>query len=311
MPVSQDRPSALPRRGNPRDIEPDRRPAAVGARRAGTRVPTAAIRVAAAVGAAAITGIALATVATPTVARADLESWTWVETRTPIARAEDGRAWLQWRTFADARLALRTDGVDNLFLRVGPLVDVAPWLFVAAHVTALADQVGARGFETELRAELEPNLRFRAGDFAVNDRNRVEYRDRTLAAGGVRRSVRYRNQLRIAYAPEGQWWQPFLWDEVLVDSIAGLHQNRLTVGCGFVIAPKTRLDVGYMLRSRDEPDGWAHDHILLLYLFLDVPERAGAPVTRAAPAAPAAVPGSAPPAGAGDAGGGAGAPGGG
>ena len=69
-----------------------------------------------------------------------------------------------------------------------------------------------------------------------------------------------------------QWWVPFLWDELLIDSIDGVHQNRLAGGMGFVIAPKTRLDVGYMLRSRDTNEGWEHDHVLLLYLFIDVPD---------------------------------------
>ncbi len=210
----------------------------------------------------------------PGRARADGDAvaWLWVETRTPLARAEDGHAWLQLRTFADARLATSTNGVDNLFLRVGPIFDVAPWWFVAVHGTVQADQTAGRGFDTEVRAELEPNLRFRLGDFAFNDRNRAEYRYRLRSDNTTRESIRYRNQLRIAYAPAAQWWVPFLWDELLIDSIDGVHQNRLTGGMGFVIAPKTRLDLGYMLRTRDTKDGWGHDHVLLLYLFIDVPD---------------------------------------
>jgi hypothetical protein len=204
----------------------------------------------------------------------DAEGWVWVETRTPLARDRGGRAWLQLRSFADLRLATATSGIDNVFLRLGPIIDVAPWLFVGLHATAQADQTGVRGYDQEFRAELEPNFRFRFGDFAFNDRNRAEYRHRTKADGATRESLRYRNQLRISYAPEGQWWLPFLWDELLVDSIDGVHQNRLAAGLGFVVAPRTRLDVGYMLQSRAASDAWEHDHVALLYLFVDVPDAA-------------------------------------
>jgi hypothetical protein len=53
-----------------------------------------------------------------------------------------------------------------------------------------------------------------------------------------------------------------------------VHQNRLAAGLGFVVAPRTRLDVGYMLRSRAASDAWEHDHVALLYLFVDVPDAA-------------------------------------
>lgn len=162
-------------------------------------------------------------------------------------------------------------------MRAGPIFDVAPWLVIAVHGVVQADQTGMRGFDTEVRAELEPNLRFRVGDFAFNDRNCVEYRYRLRADETTRASVLYRNQLRVSYAPAGQWWIPFLWDELLIDSIDGVHQNRLSVGIGFMIAPKTRLDVGYMLRSRATDGPWEHDHVALVYLFIDVPDVVAAP----------------------------------
>jgi hypothetical protein len=39
----------------------------------------------------------------------------------------------------------------------------------------------------------------------------------------------------------------------------------------------TRVDVGFMVRSRKEDDGWKHDGVLNLYLFLDVPPSAPTP----------------------------------
>jgi hypothetical protein len=206
----------------------------------------------------------------PALARADGEVWVWTENRLPVVRADEPRfPRVDWRIFTDFRANSRSDGLAQAFLRSGPLVFVTPFLFVAAHGTIYSDRLASGEHDQEARLELEPNFFGRLGDFTYNDRNRLEVRWRE---SGER--LRYRNQLRVNYAPPGARWIPFVWDEFLVDlSGLGLNQNRFEVGLGRTLGAATRLDVGYMIRSREEASGWAHDHVLNVYLFFDVTPR--------------------------------------
>lgn len=206
---------------------------------------------------------------TPSPARADGEVWIWVENRVPIVRTDTPSfPRLDWRIFTDFRLNNRSGGLAQAFLRTGPLLYTTDWLFVGVHGTIYSDRLASGAHDQEARFELEPNFFGRFGDFTFNDRNRLESRWRD---SGHR--WRYRNQLRLSYAPRGAKWIPFAWDEVLVDlSGLGVNQNRLEFGLGRMLSDTTRLDVGYMIRSREDTAGWAHDHVLNVYLFLDVPK---------------------------------------
>ena len=211
-------------------------------------------------------------------ARADFETWIWAEARIPVIQAPTPTfPRLDWRIFTDARMNVRSGGLAQLFLRTGPLLYVTRWMFIGLHGTVYADRLGkpagdleAGDFAQEARVELEPNLFGRLGDFTFNDRNRLEYRWREHET-----RYRYRNQLRVNYAPRGAVWIPLVWDELLVDlSGKGVNQNRFEIGVGRMLNAHTRVDVGFMVRSREEDDGWKHDGILNLYLFLDVPPQA-------------------------------------
>ncbi|MBX3226568.1 MAG: DUF2490 domain-containing protein [Labilithrix sp.] len=210
--------------------------------------------------------------AVPRPARADGELWVWVENRVPVLRAERPTfPRIDWRFVGDFRVNKRSEGLNQAFLRTGPLFFVTDWLFVATQGTVYADRVKDGVHQTEARTELEPNLFGRIGDFTFNDRSRFESRWRTDSE----HRWRYRNQLRINYAPVGAKWIPYAWNEVLWDlSGLGVNQNRLQFGLARMLNTTTRLDVGYMIRSREDAMGnWAHDHILNLYLFLDPPPR--------------------------------------
>jgi hypothetical protein len=214
-------------------------------------------------------GLFAALLCAPRPARADGELWLWAENRVAVVKSErPAFPRVDWRVFTDVRMNGRNDGLHQSFLRTGPLFFLTDFLFVGLHGTIYADRQASGAFAQEGRLEVEPNLFGRIGDFTVNDRNRGELRER---ATGTR--FRYRNQLRVNYAPKNAKWIPFVWDEVLVDlSGMGFHQNRLETGLGRVLGDGARLDVGYMFRSREEPTGWAHDHILNLYLFFDAPK---------------------------------------
>lgn len=215
------------------------------------------------------------TAATP--ALADTESWNALEVRLPLAKPAS-LAPTSLRFATEVRYADRMDGLYQSFFRIGPIWDVHPNLSVAAHVTAAALQGAEAAFEQEHRLELEPSLRWRWGLAAFSDRNRLEYR---WGSAGPR--WRYRNQLWLNLAAADAQWIPFVWDEVLLDlsgtSPGGFTQNRASLGVGRMLGDTTRLNVSYVLRSRQTAaSAWEHDHIALVSLLFtpDVPPLLGA-----------------------------------
>ena len=198
-------------------------------------------------------------------ARADVESWNWLEVRLPVSDGQHGLPH-SLRLWTDARYGLRYSGLGQLFMRVGPIWELHPNLFLATHVTTYSDQAAPGVHDQEHRLELEPNLRGRLADLSWNDRNRLEYRWRPAGS-----RFRYRNQLRVSWQPDGATVFPYLWDEALIDlsgATMGLTQNRAAAGVSFLNPDGTRLDVAYVFRSRaDAALAWDHDHIALLSLY--------------------------------------------
>jgi hypothetical protein len=203
----------------------------------------------------------------PAVARADDGgAWFWFEYRLPLWQRPPATPRLSLRFWSDTRLMGAASGLAQQFVRVGPLFEPVDWLYIAVHGTIYADHRPDGSFDQEARLEIEPTFSFRIWHFTFSDRNRLEYRWRE---SGVR--VRYRNQLRVNYAPRGLRFIPFVWDEVLFDLRDGFNENRFQAGLGFVLSSHTRLDVGYMLRMR-APD-WGRDHIAVVSLFIGVPAK--------------------------------------
>lgn len=202
--------------------------------------------------------------AAATPARADYEYWSTFETRIPLAsRAPLTGQPLALRMVSDLRYGLRYPGLGWDFFRIGPLWTVAPGCFVGTHFTTVAVQAPPGALTQEYRAELEPNFFGRQGDVAWSARNRLEYRWRAND-----QHFRFRHMLRLAYAPDGARWIPFVWDEPMIELNAdGLAQNRFQLGVGTQLGPHLRLDVGAMLRSRATAGVWDHDYILNTFLY--------------------------------------------
>jgi hypothetical protein len=205
-------------------------------------------------------------------AHADSELWFWTEHRQPLPKAA---SWSpdRLRIWTDSRFGFRYPGLGQQFLRIGPLWELHPNLFVAFHGVGYADQVRPGVYDQEYRLEAEPNLVWALGDWSISDRNRLEYRWRPSE-----QRWRYRNLLRASWRPEGWRVFPYVWDEVLVDlSGLGLNQNRAMIGLSFDLWKGQRLDVGYGLRSRQGSTGvWDHDHLLNVVWFSNPPvERPG------------------------------------
>lgn len=194
---------------------------------------------------------------------ADVESWNWFEARLPLSEGQYGLP-NSLRVWTDTRFGGRYPGLGQQFLRLGPIWELHPNLFLATHLTTYADQVTPGTFEQEHRAEFEPNLRWRWGVLSFADRNRLEYRFGRPA--GPR--WRYRNLLRMNVQPAGATLYPYVANEVLVDlSGAGFNQNRASLGLSRVLSDSVRLDVAYMLRSRAAAGTWENDHVLNVYLL--------------------------------------------
>lgn len=201
----------------------------------------------------------------------------------------------------EPRFAGRFNGVEQLFVRTGPVVYFTPWFFLAAHATVLADALSTTAgmptrMEEEARAELEPNFFGRIGPFTIANRNRFEYRWRQTS-----QRVRLRTQLRVNLAPQGWRVMPFVQDELLLDAwdsripadgtlpsgvapTPGLNQNRTIVGVGFQLSGNVRLDVAMLIRARQQPGmtDWAVDLGPWIQIFVDAPKPA--PATAAQPA---------------------------
>lgn len=225
------------------------------------------------------------------------EAWAVFEYRLLLAEPPDLPR-LSLRINSDNRFAQLSEGLDLTFLRVGPLVDVKPWLLLGLHGTAISDRLGSGAHSTEYRLELEPTFQGRMGDFTWFDRNRVEYRF------GDKERLRYRNMLRINYAPKGARFIPFVWNEVLIEEDLqidngldeGINQNRLSAGIGYVIRDGTRFDVGYLRRSKTVNGEWVGDNVLWTFLLVALPSKAKpvAPVMPEPKATPKSQPASAP-----------------
>jgi hypothetical protein len=202
----------------------------------------------------------------PAPARADVGYWNWTETRIPLtAKAPLTGQPVVWRTFSDLRFFSATPGLSMNFFRLGPIWTLAPWLQVGTQATAISLVGDPRGFTQEYRAELEPTLLWRWGDFTCMDRNRLEYRVRLGSASTAH--FRYRNLLRVNYAPADARWVPFIWNEPLLELGVDGFQNRLEAGVGYQLSPDTRFDLGLMWRARHAGGAWDQDVILNGYLY--------------------------------------------
>lgn len=206
-------------------------------------------------------------------ARADEEAWLWFEERVPIVRTDvPTLPRVDFRVFGDLRFSREAEGPRIGAVRFGPIFWLDEHFFLGAHTSTWAfrtpDGTCCR-WEREIRAELEPNLIARFGPVLVSDRNRFEYRRRADSDLWF-----YRNMLRLTFGRHDARWLPTLWDEPHIEvESPRLTENRLAAGIMHMIEPTTRIELGYLFRSRNLPTGFDHGHVVYLFLFLDVPRR--------------------------------------
>jgi hypothetical protein len=209
--------------------------------------------------------LALTVTLSPAVATADGEAWIWYEHRLRVHEAaEGGPPTVDIRVATDLRANNRNGGLDMLFLRVGPLVTVAPWVSLAIHLTTVADRAPDGAFQSQYRPEFDVSLQHRWGDLGLSHRSRFE-----ALLGAPAGLLRYRNFVRADYRLGQLPLGIFAFEEVFFRHRgAAFQENRATAGVRFSLFEGGALDLGYMFRSRREAPGWEHDHIGLLSLVL-------------------------------------------
>lgn len=216
--------------------------------------------------------LAVPSVAPPARA-AEPEAWIWLETRVPLVdRLPLTDRPVQLRLFSDLRLGQRYGGLGWQIMRAGPLWHLGQGFFVGTHLAFISNQSSPGNWDQEYRVDIEPNFSGRLGDWLWSDRHRLEWRVRV---GAGTQHPRYRNLLRMQYAPAGLAWQPFAWLEPLFDFNAegfaanplGLAQNRVAVGVARPLGSDARVDLALLLRSRFGAGTWAHDPIANVTLF--------------------------------------------
>ncbi|MFO0558049.1 MAG: DUF2490 domain-containing protein [Polyangiales bacterium] len=261
---------------------------------------------------AAIAAVAVAAAgltASASASAGDFEVWLPVEIRVPVVQSATPN-WprVDWRMAFEARFAGRYNGAEQIFLRTGPIVYFTPWFFLATHGSLLADALSTTAgmptrMEEEVRAELEPNFFGRIGPFTLASRTRFEYRWRQTF-----QRIRLRTQLRVNLAPQGWRVMPFVQDELLLDTwdsripadgtlptgvapTPGLNQNRTMVGVGLQLSGNVRLDVGMLIRARQQPGmtDWAVDLGPWIQVFVDAPKPAAASSATPTPSANAST----------------------
>jgi hypothetical protein len=208
---------------------------------------------------------ALSITLTASVARGDVESWTWVEHRSPLLRSSPRSARVQLRGFYDFRLTGRHQGVGLVFARIGPVIEVLPWLSVAVNYAAFTSRTPPTGPSFwEQRVEVEGTATLRLGALTLSHRQRYESRWR---AGW--HHFRLRFQGRATLVPARSRVGVYLWEEALIDPNAtdargpapGFYENRAGVGLTFAVSAGVKIDVGYVLRAR-QPAQWELDHVV-------------------------------------------------
>jgi hypothetical protein len=194
-----------------------------------------------------------------------VEAWTSYEVRVPID--DTASIWPHWLRIAnDFRYGTGYPGIGQALLRVGPIWEPHGAFTLATHLTSSVEQRKPGIFAQEIRAELEPSVRWRWGDVHVNDRVRIE---RRAFPDEVR--WRLRNRLQFSYQPAGWNWVPFASEEAFWEG-GVYNQNRFSVGVSKPSGPHGRISLGYLLRTKGSAGAaWDQTHALTFsFLFSPV-----------------------------------------
>jgi hypothetical protein len=211
----------------------------------------------------AATALAVAaSTATPAAARADGEVWLWTEHQARLTSGSADVPATNMRFMSNARFSGRGEGLDVALARLGPVFTIAPWFSAATTGAAVAVRSGTGAFVQEYRAEIDLVPHVKVGDFALSSRSRFEYIWRESGP-----FTRYRNMVRVAYAPAGATFIPFAFVDVFLrPTRPHLQETWSALGIGRVLGGGARLDVAYMLRTRDGSGGEL-DHVAWLMMF--------------------------------------------
>jgi len=190
---------------------------------------------------------------------ADVQAWSALEARAPVSEGAYG-APTHVRFVSESRFGGPRSGLSFLLARLGPMWELGRVVLLNANLVQAISSDAMGTLRPESRVELEPNLRLRFDPVGLNLRQRAEVR---FVDGQT--TYRYRAQLRANLQPEGAVVFPFLSSEVFVDLNQGrLAESRNVLGVALAPYPAIRIDLGYMLRTRRDPDDWLFGHAAVL-----------------------------------------------
>lgn len=194
--------------------------------------------------------------------------WLWLEVRQRLHKPTNKHPLFAIRAQADLRFNTHyDDGLYQGYLRLGLMMVPTSWLWISMNGTGYADRVKDDVFDVEYRLEQEIYFTPKFGPVQFMNRHRIEWRFRDDQDA----KLRYRTLLRIQYEPTGLRYRPFVWNEWLIDSRSGYHDNRLVAGIQFVLPGASVLDVGYMFHLSHLADGWNREHNLLVSFTANLP----------------------------------------
>lgn len=200
-------------------------------------------------------------------AYADSEAWTFFENKYNLIEKNEITPRVNLRVFTGVLSNTRSKGIGDIVFRLGPTIDLTPWLNLSIHGVVMTDRTAKGEFLQELRGEFEPTLFTKIGDFSISDRNRLEFRSRSTG-----NMLWYRNLLKVSYNPSDFVVTPFAFNEIFVDTLnPSIIQNRATAGFAFKLNKNTKLELGYMLRNRYivSSTKWENDNVLFFNLQSD------------------------------------------
>ena len=175
------------------------------------------------------------------IEHSDTQQWNEVQISVPLSKRID------FMLLGTVRLGQDISRPVDERLGIAFSFKIRKYLTVAPSYLHIRSQPLSGLDLSEERLSLPATVRFRIGDFVVNDRNLLERRFRPLRPA----SSRYRNRLQIEHpllASESLNW--FVSDEVFYDWVVNdWVRNRFSVGVNKVVNRHLTVEVFYMRQN--------------------------------------------------------------
>lgn len=172
----------------------------------------------------------------------------------------------EWKLKLEDEVRSGDDMKDTFYNHVefGVSRGVKSWLDLGLNYRYIQEKKKGE-WETENRPHVNATFKWKLGDWAFSDRNRLEYRDLENSAD----AWRYRNKLTV-YPPFklfGEKFKPYVADEVYEDLQGNdIERNRVYVGAEYKFADWLKSDLFYIWQSSYKDGEWVDINVVNLKL---------------------------------------------